>query len=314
MKALLLDIDGKRNAILMLGDGNIIKKRLDRHHPYQVGQEIVIHGYSSSGRIFAMSKMKVALVSLLLLCLPLSYAQTVNAVYLDVNPSLRLDVNVYGRIIDATALNVDAEKILSTLPDLTNKTVAKGIGAVIHTLTEEGYLNAALPQRLYVSYVARVKALSPSAERMETIVEAALIANADTEQILIMKTYDQGNRLGWQKKSQSPLRYEIEETGRLETDNAVVTDEDTKEEIKGIREENKIKRFEEFDAFLEEKQLNKKDPNNDQNKGNNDNINKNKGPEEDSEDKDDDFEADEDSDSGNGENQNSNKNKNNKGN
>ena len=61
-------------------------------------------------------------------------------VYLDVNPSIRLELNRRNRVLDAVAENADGERILNGM-DLTGTDVEVALNALLGSMYQQGYLS-----------------------------------------------------------------------------------------------------------------------------------------------------------------------------
>ena len=65
------------------------------------------------------------------------YAFSVN---IDVNPSIRINVNKKGQIEDVKALNKDAKKLLAKIPDVRKENFLKGTKLIFDQCKKDGYL------------------------------------------------------------------------------------------------------------------------------------------------------------------------------
>lgn len=70
------------------------------------------------------------------------YTMPIGVVSLDVNPSIEFSINCFDRVLDITAVNEDAEKILAGLDEkaLRYQPVDEAVDATIAALRENGYL------------------------------------------------------------------------------------------------------------------------------------------------------------------------------
>lgn len=67
--------------------------------------------------------------------------ETSMSIYLDVNPSIQIDVNNFERVIECTPLNDDAEIVLESL-DLKGVIIETAISSIIGSLYVNGYLSS----------------------------------------------------------------------------------------------------------------------------------------------------------------------------
>lgn len=117
-------------AVLLINGGNFIKIK---NKNYSVGDKI--NTSRSIRRICATA------ASILLFGIGFgSYFIPAGYISVDINPSIMITVNIYDIIIDAHALNYDAERLLDNM-DIKGENTGDTIGALIKKSEEMGYLN-----------------------------------------------------------------------------------------------------------------------------------------------------------------------------
>jgi len=133
MQGIVMEIKGTR-CVILKKDGTFAEIR---NRNYTVGQEV-----SASNP--AIGKALSAAACLAVICTAAFgyhlYYTPASYVYMDINPSVRLDLNCFERVIDVVPLNEDAEVLLS------NVTVRKGSGeecmnTIVSACQEQNYLN-----------------------------------------------------------------------------------------------------------------------------------------------------------------------------
>ncbi len=133
MQGIILEIKGDR-CVVMKKDGSFEEAR---NRNYTVGQEICLTKA-------AYAKYLSAAACLMLVCTTLFgyhlYNTPVSFVYLDINPSIRLDINRFERIIDVVPLNDDAEALLSSAT-ISKKNTQDCIDDIVSACQEQHYLN-----------------------------------------------------------------------------------------------------------------------------------------------------------------------------
>ena len=133
MRGIVMEIKGGR-CVILKKDGTFAEIR---NRNYTVGQEV-----SASNP--AIGKALSAAACLAVICTAAFgyhlYYTPASYVYMDINPSVRLDLNCFERVIDVVPLNEDAEALLSNL------TIRKGtaedcMNTIVSACQEQNYLN-----------------------------------------------------------------------------------------------------------------------------------------------------------------------------
>ena len=133
MRGIVMEIKGGR-CVILKKDGTFAEIR---NRNYAVGQEV------SASNPF-VGKALSAAACLAVICTAAFgyhlYYTPASYVYMDINPSVRLDLNCFERVIDVVPLNEDAEVLLS------NVTVRKGsaeecMNTIVSACQEQNYLN-----------------------------------------------------------------------------------------------------------------------------------------------------------------------------
>ena len=130
MKGIITDIKADR-AIILKQNGTFSEVR---NKGYRIGQEIQLASPSIPRPLL------IAACFLLVFGISFgglkAYYTPVDYIYMDINPSLRLDINLFHRVIQVTPLNEDA-KFLTAFDTDPGKCVA----VIIDECAEKGYLN-----------------------------------------------------------------------------------------------------------------------------------------------------------------------------
>lgn len=95
-----------------------------------------------------------------------AYYTPVSSVVVDINPSLELKVNKWNRIIKASALNEDGEKMLDSL-SIKNKTIDDGLSMILEEAEKENFINPSNKADLNVSL--SIKPIDKASKDKETI-------------------------------------------------------------------------------------------------------------------------------------------------
>lgn len=133
MRGIVMEIKGSR-CVILKKDGTFAEIR---NRNYAVGQEVTASTPSVRKALSAAACLVVICTAAFgyhLYYTPTSY------VYMDINPSVRLDLNCFERVIDVVPLNEDAEVLLSNL------TIHKGsaeecMNTIVSACQEQNYLN-----------------------------------------------------------------------------------------------------------------------------------------------------------------------------
>ena len=133
MRGIVMEIKGDR-CVVMKKDGIFAEIR---NRNYTVGQEVSVSN-PAVGKYLSMAACLAVICTAAfgyhLYRTPASY------VYMDINPSVRLDLNCFERVIDVVALNEDAEALLSHLTMLRG-TAEECMNTIVSACQEQNYLN-----------------------------------------------------------------------------------------------------------------------------------------------------------------------------
>ncbi len=129
MKGLIVDIKDNR-AIVLKDDGTFVNIKSKN---YKIGQKV-----KTSSNAFVNSLKIAACLALCILTSTIAYKfyyTPYSYLYIDINPSVRLDLNYFDIVIDCTPLNTDAEFI-----EVSSGNVEDSIDEVITKCEKEGFL------------------------------------------------------------------------------------------------------------------------------------------------------------------------------
>lgn len=132
MKGVIVSIENK-TAVILTKDGMFHNVR---NHNYAVGQKISFHNRSTA------SLVSLAACLLLVFASFAVYRYPVSSVSVDINPSIELDVNWFGTVIQIIPVNIDAQNIIPKIKKDNVKNVVKNI---IESSYQEGYLKDGNP-------------------------------------------------------------------------------------------------------------------------------------------------------------------------
>ena len=135
MRGIVMEIRNGRCVVLK--DGGTFADLPNRD--YQVGQEITIQT-----KKLPVLRYAALAACLLLVCLSgfgvHLYRTPASYIYLDINPSVRLDLNCFERVIAVVPLNEDAETLLSAA-DISRGDAQSCINQIVAACQEQRYLN-----------------------------------------------------------------------------------------------------------------------------------------------------------------------------
>ena len=135
MRGIVIEIRNGRCVVLK--DGGTFADLPNRG--YQVGQEITIQTKKSPVLRYAALAACLLLVCLSSFGVHL-YRTPASYIYLDINPSVRLDLNCFERVIAVVPLNEDAETLLSAA-DISRGDAQTCINQIVAACQEQRYLN-----------------------------------------------------------------------------------------------------------------------------------------------------------------------------
>ena len=130
MRGIITAIEGKR-AIILTNEGTFEEIR---NRSYEIGQEVSTETPSYKKQLWIAACF--AMVCALSFGGAKAYYTPSEYIYMDINPSLRLDINLFHRVIAVNPLNEDAKNILSF-----HKEPEKCVEAILDECIRKGYLD-----------------------------------------------------------------------------------------------------------------------------------------------------------------------------
>lgn len=134
MKAIVISIEGK-SCVIMKNNGDF--SRIGNKN-YKIGQEITLPSRFAV-RLSACAAAVLALLMTSLIILNALINNAVGYVYMDINPSFRLDVNRFGKVLEIVPLNDEAEELVSGLK-LNDDSIDACIGQIVYLCELKGYI------------------------------------------------------------------------------------------------------------------------------------------------------------------------------
>lgn len=153
--AVIVEVRG-RKAVALTRQGEFIRVN---NEGYAIGQQVLLPERMPSARPVRRRMRLTAyagmVAGLLLLVLGgfKGYTTPVGVVSLDVNPSIEYTINAFDRVLDISAVNDDAGRILANLDEsaLRYRPVDEVVDATILALRESGYLTDATGNDVVIS-------------------------------------------------------------------------------------------------------------------------------------------------------------------
>jgi hypothetical protein len=130
----------KQHAFVMTNTGEFLKLRLSKNPP-QLGEEYTGEVLKESP--FYKYALTAATLAFLVFFSSTAYAYytPVSSVVVDINPSIRLDLNRWNRIIKSTPLNEDGKKVLSELK-VQNKSLNDGLDSIVVQAKKDNFIDS----------------------------------------------------------------------------------------------------------------------------------------------------------------------------
>lgn len=129
----------KNIIYLMTSGGEFVRVKLKGATP-NIG-EIYSGEVYFERKVFRLPAIAAAMFAFMILSSGLyTYYTPVAAITIDINPSVKLHINRWNRIIKATPLNEDGEKILTNL-SLANKSPEKGLELIVSQAEKDNFIN-----------------------------------------------------------------------------------------------------------------------------------------------------------------------------
>ncbi len=135
MKGIVVELRNKE-AIVLSDSGSVITIK---NNNYQIGEEIQMGNTKKSKVKFIAVAAGFIIAFTTVGGGAYAYNKPYSYVSLDVNPSIEYSVNVFDRVIDATAVNEDGEAILDNI-DVENKTIDEAIKDTVSEISDQGYI------------------------------------------------------------------------------------------------------------------------------------------------------------------------------
>ncbi|EOC99752.1 anti-sigma factor domain-containing protein [Caldisalinibacter kiritimatiensis] len=140
MKGIVMEKLGDK-VVVLTKEGDFIETTIPNEH-VDIGQEIIIDNRSSNSNLFRRVVSIAAAIILLVIGSygVYGYYNPFGYVNVDINPSLEIAYNLYGRVIDIKPLNDDGKLIASKLDDFKNKSVDDVLNQVVDKAVEEEFI------------------------------------------------------------------------------------------------------------------------------------------------------------------------------
>lgn len=129
----------KQHAFVMTSTGEFLKLKLNKNSP-KIGEEYT--GEVVKDTPFYKYALTAATLTFLFLFSSTAYAYytPVASVVVNINPSIKLDLNKWNRIIKSTPLNQDGKKVLSELK-VQNKSLNDGLNSIVVQAKKDNFIN-----------------------------------------------------------------------------------------------------------------------------------------------------------------------------
>lgn len=135
MRGIVMDIkDGK--AIVFQKNGNMVEMK---NKGYKIGQTINVATYSHKKFMAVAACFAVIFIAGISGHL-LAYRTPSSYIYIDINPSVRLDVNCFDKVISVVPLNEDAVSLVESYP-LQTADAEQCMNKIVSACLEKKYLN-----------------------------------------------------------------------------------------------------------------------------------------------------------------------------
>lgn len=130
---------GKSHAIIMTNHGEFLKVASGKNKP-QIGE--IFTGEAAKSTPFYKYALSAASLAFVLLFGSSAYAYytPVASIQVDINPSIKLDINRFNRIIKTTPLNEDGERVLSEI-NIKNKPINAGLNLIVDEAKKDNFIN-----------------------------------------------------------------------------------------------------------------------------------------------------------------------------
>lgn len=129
----------KKQAIIMTNNGEFLKVKIGKNKP-NIGE--IYSGEIIKEMPFYKYAAIAASLAFILLFSGVSYAYYIPSasVIIDINPSIKLQINRWDKIIKSIPLNKDGEKILSSL-NIKNKSLNDGLNLIVEEAKKDNFIN-----------------------------------------------------------------------------------------------------------------------------------------------------------------------------
>ncbi|WP_249311865.1 anti-sigma-I factor RsgI family protein [Congzhengia minquanensis] len=135
MRGIVMDIKGGK-AIIFQKNGNMVETK---DKGYKIGQTINVTAYSHK-KFMAVAACFAVIFIAGISGHSLAYRTPSSYIYIDINPSVRLDVNCFDKVISVVPLNEDAVSLVESYPLQTADT-EQCMNKIVSACFEKKYLN-----------------------------------------------------------------------------------------------------------------------------------------------------------------------------
>ncbi len=134
MKAVVFEI-GQDYTIVADKYGRFF--RIKTNPSFEVGEQVET-GAAYAPMLRKAAALAAACFMMLISMVSYQYFTPVNYINIDINPSIELSANCFGRVISAKAVNTDAQAILAGFSDK-NKTIGEAVEQILASLAQKHY-------------------------------------------------------------------------------------------------------------------------------------------------------------------------------
>lgn len=260
MKAIVAEIDKKQMTVIT-ENGDFIKVK--RQVAYNIGDEIELKAKKKYLTYKGLARVAACFLACIFLTTGVyAYYTPYSYVSVDINPSLSLSLNRFGRVISVNPLDDDAVTMIKDIKDLKNHNIDHALSEIIKTASDKGYIDKAEDNQVMVVVSAKDPKEAKDLEgKVAKAASKELSKVNDSSEVMVEKTNVEEYKDALSNKVSPGKEILADKLRKVnpELKDEEIRDMPVKEAVKQIKEGNKAIREEEKAQRNMEKEERKND-------------------------------------------------------
>ncbi|TCT16817.1 anti-sigma factor-like protein [Natranaerovirga pectinivora] len=202
MKGIIMEISNNK-AILLTEEGKFLKIRGKINNNYKIGNEVDTNCLkTNTGTKMVIRYSAVTLCLIFISLFIIRFLETpYGYINVEINPSIEVTYNYFGKIIEVKSLNEDGNRILENINHLKGEKVEKGISTIIIEAKNTGYIREENSNQIILTVIDKKNRINEERIIENTRQDTWEIKEIDIE--LLKGTMEDYNRAQKEGKSTS---------------------------------------------------------------------------------------------------------------